>query len=47
MKRRMVQAGLKISTKRLLTELGGIQEVINVYQGKGKKHAETILSKMF
>ena len=48
MKRRVEKAGIKISMKRLLTELGGIREVINVYQGneKDKKHTETVFSKL-
>ena len=48
MKRRVEKAGIKISMKRLLIELGGIREVVNVYQGneKNKKHAETVLSKL-
>lgn len=48
MKRRVEKAGVKISMKRLLTELGGIREVVNVYQGnvKHKKHTETVLSKL-
>ena len=47
MKRRVEKAGIKISMKRLLTELGGIREVVNVYQGNNnKKHAVTVLSKL-
>lgn len=37
MKRRVEMAGIKISMKRLLTELSGIREVVNVYKGNDNK----------
>ena len=48
MKRRVEKAGIKIPMKRLLTELGGIREVVNVYQGneKSQTRAETVFSKL-
>ena len=45
-KRRVEKAGIKISMKRLLMELGGIREVVNIYQRKNKKHTETVFSKL-
>lgn len=42
--RRISKAGVRISMKRLLTELDGIREVVNVY--KGKKCSETVLTKL-
>ena len=46
MKRRVENSGLKISTKLLLKELGGIREVVNVYKGKKGTRHETVLSGM-
>jgi transposase len=46
--RRIRQAGLKISLRRLLSELDGIREVVNLYPEKGKtKHPpqQTVLSR--
>jgi len=46
--RRVRQAGVKLSLKRLLAELGGIREVINIYpRGRGKKAPaqQTVLSR--
>jgi transposase len=45
--RRVGQAGLKLSMKRLLAELSGIREVINIYPSKGgeKEHQQTVLSR--
>jgi transposase len=46
--RRVRQAGLQLSLKRLLAELGGIREVINIYPSKrGQKTApqHTVLSR--
>ena len=46
--RRVRQAGIPISMKRLLRELEDIREVINVYPRKGRQHAppqQTVLSK--
>ena len=47
MKKRVENAGVKISMKRLLTELDGIREVVNVYSDKKnvKNRSETVLSK--
>ena len=47
-KRRVENAGVKISMNRLLTELGGIREVVNVYsdQKNTKNRSETVLSKL-
>jgi transposase len=47
--RRVRRAGLKISLRRLLTELDGIREVINVYPKRGKtKHQpqQTVLTRL-
>ena len=44
--RRVEKSGMKISMKRLLTELGEIREVVNIYQGKKKKYSETVFSKL-
>lgn len=46
--RRAQQANIKISMDRILTELNGVREVVNVYQGKGKKnnHGQTVLTKL-
>ncbi len=48
MNRRVRNAGVKISMKRMLSELEGIREIVNVYQGneKKKKHTERVLSKL-
>jgi len=46
--RRVHRAGIGISMKRLLRELGGIREVINVYPRKRGQRAarqQTVLSK--
>jgi transposase len=47
--RRVRQAGLKISLRRMLAELGGIREVINLYpkRGKSKRQPEqTVLTRL-
>jgi transposase len=47
--RRVGRAGLKISLRRLLSDLDGIREVINVYPKKGKSRLQpqqTVLSRM-
>jgi transposase len=47
--RRVGRAGLKISLRRLLSDLDGIREVINVYPKKGKSRLEpqqTVLTRM-
>jgi transposase len=47
--RRVGQAGLKISLRRLLSDLDGIREVINVYPKKGKSQLpphQTVLTRM-
>ena len=44
--RRVEKAEVKISMKRLLAELSGIREVVNVYQVKKKKISETVLSRL-
>jgi transposase len=46
--RRTQKANIKISMDRILTELEGVREVINIYQGKGKKekHEQTVLTKL-
>ena len=49
MLRRVGQAGLKISLRRLLTDLDGIREVINVYPKRGKSPIhpqQTVLTRM-
>ena len=48
MKRRVEAAGVKISMKRLLTELEDVREVINIYaEDKNvRKHSEAVLSKL-
>jgi transposase len=48
MKKRVENAGVKISMKRLLTELEGIREVVNVYSDKKtvKNRSETVLSRL-
>jgi len=48
MKKRVENAGVKISMKRLLTELDGIREVVNVYSDRKnvKNRSETVLSKL-
>jgi transposase len=45
--RRVRQAGVKLSLKRLLAELGGIREVVNIYPRRGKKapDQQTVLSR--
>jgi transposase len=45
--RRVRQGGLKLSMKRLLVELSGIREVINIYPSKGgkKERQQTVLSR--
>jgi len=47
--RRVRQAGLRISMKRLLQELKGIREVINIYprkRGKKTEKKQSVLSKL-
>jgi transposase len=47
--RRVDRAGLKMSLRRLLSELDGIREVINVYPKKGKSRLQpqqTVLTRM-
>lgn len=46
MMRHVEKAKVSISMRRLLTELSGIREVVNIYQCKGKKRSETVLSKL-
>ena len=49
MRRRVRRAGLKISQRRLLSELDGIREVVNLYPKKGKtKHQpqQTVLTRL-
>ncbi len=49
MARRVRQAGLRISMKRLLQELNGIREVINIYprkRGKKTEKRQSVLSKL-
>jgi len=46
--RRVEQAGVRISMKRLLTELHGIREVVNVFPLKGRqkiKRQQTVYTK--
>lgn len=42
MLRRVRQAGLNLSMKRLLNELDAIREVINIYPAKGRKKTERV-----
>jgi transposase len=47
--RRVRQAGLKISLRRMLAELGGIREVINLYPKRGKSKRQpkqTVLTRL-
>lgn len=47
-RRRIRQAGLHISMKRMLSELDAIREVVNIYPGKGRQKGErrqTVLTK--
>jgi hypothetical protein len=47
--RRVGKAGLKISLRRLLSDLDGIREVINVYPKRGKSQLpphQTVLTRM-
>jgi transposase len=47
--RRVRQADIQISTKRLLTELGDIREVVNIYRStrrRKKEKCQTVLTKM-
>ena len=49
MLRRTRKAGLSLSMKRLLSELDGIREVVNIYPRKRRQKAErkqAVLSKM-
>lgn len=52
MMRRIASAGLKISLRRAMEELGGIREVVNIFlppKGKGKqmkKHRQSVLSRL-
>jgi transposase len=46
MKRRVEKAGMKVSMKRLLSALGGIREIVNIYGTQAKKRLEKVLSKM-
>lgn len=46
--RRLRQAGLSVSTKRALSELGGIREVVNIYPPKGRqkvRRSQVVLTK--
>jgi len=38
--RRLGRAGLNVSTKRVLSELGGIREVVNIYPPKGRQKVQ-------
>jgi transposase len=47
--RRVKGAGVKLSMNRLMKELGGIKEVVHIFEGKGKKSKranQAILTKM-
>ena len=49
MLRRVKAVGMNISMKRLLTELDGIREVINIYKAKGRQkndRRQTTFSKL-
>jgi len=46
--RRLRRAGLNVSTKRALSELGGIREVVNIYPPKGRQkvpRSQVVLTK--